>query len=54
MTECGQCGQYMNPVQVILSSTHGVCGDCCRKNQKFAFIKEEKTKGKNDKNERRI
>lgn len=49
MTKCKQCGQYMNPVQAILSSTNGVCGECCRKNQKFAFIKETKI-NRGDKN----
>lgn len=41
MSECKQCGEEMNPVQAILSSTHGVCGKCCRKNQKLVFIRDD-------------
>lgn len=31
---CSQCGAEMNPIQAMLSSTHGICGKCCRKNHK--------------------
>jgi len=34
MSNCKQCGKPMNPVQALLSATHGVCGDCCRTNHK--------------------
>lgn len=46
MTECKQCESEMNPIQAILSATHGVCGDCCRKNQKLVFIKDETQRSK--------
>ena len=32
--KCKQCGKKLNPVQAMLSATHGVCGECCRKNEK--------------------
>lgn len=35
---CKQCGEEMNPVQIMLSFTHGVCGKCCRKNHKLVII----------------
>ena len=38
MTDCKDCGEEMNPVQAILSSTHGVCGVCCRKNHKLVIL----------------
>ncbi len=41
MAKCKQCGEEMNPVQVMLSATHGVCGDCTRKNHKLVFIKDD-------------
>ena len=28
----------MNPVQAILSSTHGVCGDCTRRKHKLVIM----------------
>lgn len=28
---CGGCGEEMNPVQALLSSTHGKCGKCVDK-----------------------
>jgi len=31
---CIQCGKAMNAVQTIVSGKQGVCGKCCRKNQK--------------------
>lgn len=33
---CRDCGRKLNPVQVLLSATHGVCGDCTRDKQKEA------------------
>jgi len=38
MAECKQCGEYMNSVQVIISSNNGVCGNCCRKNHKLVIL----------------
>ena len=38
MTKCRQCGEPMNPVQAILSSTNGVCGKCTWKNHKVVII----------------
>ena len=38
MTKCKQCGEYMNPIQAVLSSTHGVCGKCTRKKQKLVIL----------------
>jgi len=35
---CKQCGEEMNPIDAVLSSTNGVCGSCTRKNQKIVFI----------------
>ncbi len=29
-----QCGKDLNPVQAMPSATHGVCGECCRKNER--------------------
>ncbi len=37
--KCKDCGKEMNPVQAILSSTHGVCGNCTRKKQKLVLLK---------------
>jgi len=31
MTPCSQCGEGMNPAEVMLGP---VCGRCCRKNQR--------------------
>lgn len=33
---CKQCGKPMNPVDAMVSATHGVCGKCCRDNQRKA------------------
>jgi hypothetical protein len=33
-TACKQCGKDMNPVEAEVSKTHGVCGECTKKNQK--------------------
>ena len=41
MSNCKQCGEEMNPIQAILSSTHGVCGDCCRKNHRLVINGKE-------------
>lgn len=41
MSECKECGDYMNPVQVILSSTHGVCGKCTRKKHRLVINGKE-------------
>ncbi len=38
MTNCKQCGKEMNPIQALLSSTHGVCGDCTRKKVKLIIL----------------
>ena len=38
MTECKGCGEEMNPVQVIISSTHGVCGKCTRKKHVLVIL----------------
>ena len=46
MTKCLQCGEEMNPVQAIISFTHGVCGKCTRKNHRLVI------NGKEIKNER--
>ena len=32
--KCKQCGKELNPVQAMLSAAHGVCGECCRKNER--------------------
>lgn len=45
--KCKQCGEEMNPIQAMLSATHGVCGDCCRKNQNEVI-------GKNDKHGKKL
>lgn len=29
-TSCVRCGRELNPVQVMLSAKHKVCGDCTR------------------------
>lgn len=46
MAECKQCGKEMNPVQALLSSTHGVCGDCTWKNHQIAIGKRKWGKDK--------
>jgi predicted RNA-binding Zn-ribbon protein involved in translation (DUF1610 family) len=33
-TTCKDCGKPMNPVEAMVSETHGVCGDCTRRKQK--------------------
>lgn len=33
-TACKDCGKPMNPVEAMVSNTHGVCGDCTRRKQK--------------------
>lgn len=38
MTECKQCGKEMNPIDAQLSSTHGVCGKCTRRNYRLVMI----------------
>lgn len=30
MKKCKRCGAEMNPVEVMVSATHGVCGKCVR------------------------
>ena len=35
-TPCKDCGKPMNPVEAMVSETHGVCGDCTRRKQKEA------------------
>lgn len=35
---CKQCREEMNPVQSILSSTHGICGKCTRKNHRLVLL----------------
>jgi len=32
LSKCKQCGKPMNPVEAMLSSSHGVCGKCTREN----------------------
>jgi Zn finger protein HypA/HybF involved in hydrogenase expression len=32
--KCKDCGKPMNPVEAMVSSTHGVCGDCTKRKQK--------------------
>ena len=44
MAECIDCGKYMNPVQVIISSTHGVCGKCTRKKHRLVILGKEEIK----------
>ena len=34
--KCIQCGKSMNPVEAIMGSKNGVCGECVRKNHKEA------------------
>ena len=34
--KCKQCRQPMNPVEAMLSATHGVCGKCTRLNHERA------------------
>ena len=42
MNECIECGEEMNPVQAMLSSTHGVCGSCTKwKHHQVAIGKRE-------------
>ncbi len=41
MSKCKQCGEPMNPVQAIISSTHGVCGDCTRRNHRLVINGKE-------------
>ena len=41
MSKCKQCGKEMNPIEAMLSSTHGVCGKCTRRNQKLVFLRDE-------------
>lgn len=31
---CKQCGKPMNPIDAMVSVTHGVCGKCTRENHK--------------------
>jgi predicted RNA-binding Zn-ribbon protein involved in translation (DUF1610 family) len=33
-TACKDCGKPMNPVEAMVSQTHGVCGDCTKRKQK--------------------
>lgn len=33
---CKQCGEPMNPVEAMVSATHGVCGKCTRDNHRRA------------------
>ena len=33
---CADCGKPMNPVEAMVSQTHGVCGDCTKRKQKEA------------------
>jgi hypothetical protein len=35
-TPCKDCGKPMNPVEAMVSDTHGVCGACTRRKQKEA------------------
>ncbi len=35
---CPICGEYMNPVQAILSSTWRVCDNCTRKNHMSVIL----------------
>jgi len=34
LMKCKQCGKEMNPVDSLISSTHRICGNCTRQNQK--------------------
>lgn len=34
--DCKQCGEPMNPVEAMVSATHGVCGKCTRDNHRRA------------------